>query len=268
MLNRLKKKIDSLKFQIFESQILEEINYITGLVSISEKNPDDIYIAGYPKSGNTWMQNIVAGLIYGIQTSYLPDKLTQRIVPDVHMNKFYLRFATPTFFKTHEFPSKEMRKVIHLVRDGRDVMASYFAMNNALNLETNLEDMIIHGKSIFPSKWHVHTRAWIENPYNSEIITIKYEDLLNNPFNEVRRLLKFIQIERDNDLINKVLDGNSFSEMKRKEREFGWSNENWNKKESFIRVGEIGSYRKEIPLELIHFFEKEAKRELEYFNYL
>src|SRR5579862_9101604 len=96
------------------------------LQSITDFDPKDIFVVAYPKSGVTWMQYLLAGLIFGIDARHAHDSLVQDLVPDVHQRTFYRRHMTPTFFKTHHLPQPEYRRVIYLVRDGRDVMVSYF----------------------------------------------------------------------------------------------------------------------------------------------
>lgn len=110
-----------------------EINSGTEILSaakihpINESHPSDVFVAGYPKSGITWIQYLLAGLTCGVDASSAPDTLVQALVPDVGYQKFYMRFATPTFFRTHFLPQSSYRRVIYLVRDGRDVMVSYFS---------------------------------------------------------------------------------------------------------------------------------------------
>jgi len=69
-----------------ESQFEQEVYRRTGLSAIDRTDPEDIFIVGYPKSGNTWMQNLVAGVIYGIDARLAPDSLIQDLVPDVHFS--------------------------------------------------------------------------------------------------------------------------------------------------------------------------------------
>ena len=252
------------KSRLLAESILQNQYYIP----INNTLDNDIFIAGFPKSGNTWMQNLISGLLFGIDSNLLPDKLTQELVPDVHTKKFYKRYNNITFFKTHELPKKHMKRVIHLVRDGRDAMVSYYAMNKAMGKKITLEEMIVSGKGIIPSKWYKHTRKWLANPHKADILIVKYEDLLIDPFLQLNRILEFSNIERDEEIINKTIIGNSFNEMKRKELEFGRDNKKWNPKNDFIRKGKIGSYKDEMPMDLIKIFESEAKKELEFFKYL
>ena len=34
------------------------------LTPIRQSQPEDIFIVGYPKSGNTWFQNLISGIVY------------------------------------------------------------------------------------------------------------------------------------------------------------------------------------------------------------
>ncbi len=255
----IKKKVNAKFFQMLSDQNFQ---------LISESHPDDIFIAGYPKSGNTWVQNLIAGVIYGIDTALLPDKLTQELVPDVHAKPTYKRFSSVTFFKTHDVPKPKMKRVIHLIRDGRDVISSYYAMNKALKIDVTLDKMIKDGTSLYPCKWHEHTRQWLNNPYDADLFVLKYEDLINEPFQSLKNLLNYFNIERSDEIIIKSIEGNSFKEMQRKEEKYGWYNQNWDKNEKFIRKGKIGSYKTEIPKDLITYFENEAQSELRNFYYI
>lgn len=231
--------------------------------------PQDIFIAGYPKSGNTWMQHMMASLIYGIEPQYLPDKLAQELVPEIKRNEtYYKRFLSFTCFKIHNLPKPEYRRVIHLVRDGRDAMASYFAMQKGLGKDISLKDMIVDGKGIVPSKWHEHSKQWIENPYDAEIIQVKYEDLLQEPKREIEKICAFIGLVRSDELIDKCVKGNSFESMQEREEKYGIGNKNWNKKERFVRKGKIGTYKEEIPENLNNYFTDESRKELQYFGYI
>jgi hypothetical protein len=135
------------------------------LLRMNDFDPNDIFTVGYPKSGNTWMQHLLAGLVFGIEPRLGPDSLVQDLVPDVHFSKFYKRYLTPTFFKTHDLPEPKYRRVIYLVRDGRDAMVSYFHHLAALGKRPDCLKLVATGEGLFPCRWHEHVEAWLKNPY-------------------------------------------------------------------------------------------------------
>lgn len=234
---------------------------------ISYTEPDDIFIVGFPKSGNTWMQHLLTGIFYGIDTQFLPDKVVQEIVPDVHSKRYYKRFDRFAYFKSHHLPLPEYRRVVYLVRDGRDAILSYHAMLTNQGKVVSLEEMVLHGHGIFPCKWHEHVRQWLENPYDADVLVIRYEDLLQNTRGEMERFCQFAKIERSTAVLDRAIAGCTFSEMQRKERHFGWNNRNWPTDKPFVRQGTASSYKDSMPPHLIDEFDKMSSRELARMKY-
>src|SRR6516164_8487563 len=62
-----------------------------GYTPISQLLPDDIFIMGYPRSGHTWFQILVAGVVYGVDPRFGPLELVNHLVPDVAFCKYYRR---------------------------------------------------------------------------------------------------------------------------------------------------------------------------------
>ncbi|PHR14737.1 MAG: hypothetical protein COA40_00715 [Aequorivita sp.] len=274
----IRKKIRQIIFKRFE--IGELINKsisgsfkTQGFTSIDDIQENDILIAGYPKSGNTWLQNIIAGLLLDSTSELLTPKLINEIVPDVHAKNFYKRIFNSMIFKTHHLPKPEYKKVIHLVRDGRDVMVSYYNMgkNKNIDFKYSLKDMVVNGLGLSPSKWHIHSKAWINNPYKAEIMLLRYEDIHEFPLREMRRISKFIGLELSDTRLMSIYDNNRIDKVRSKVAKFGMDNDHtWKNKPitSFFRKGEVGNYEKEMSMELINYFNSEAKEELQYFKYL
>ncbi|MFM2063187.1 MAG: hypothetical protein RLZZ507_2857 [Cyanobacteriota bacterium] len=255
----------------FHREIELRIPKLTGLVPITEFMPEDVFIVGYPKSGNTWFQNIVTGLVYGVDPEYAYDSIVQELVPDVHSKRYYKRYANPMFFKSHELPNKKYRRVVYLLRDGRDAMVSYWRMKQALSSEPIDFMNLVKGEKLFPSKWHTHVESWMENPYQAELMTIKYEDLKKNTVYELQRFCEFIGIERDEKMLKIVSEKTAFEKMSNKEKTQGWQHPSLQKLKlgtSFVRRGEIGSYKDEMPLDILETFMSEAAYTLNRYGYI
>lgn len=248
----------------------KKIERRTRLLPIYRTDPEDIFIVGYPKSGNTWMQNLVAGIVFGIDPRLTPDSLIQDLVPDVHAQRWYRRYGTPMFFKTHHLPRPEYRRVIYLVRDGRDAMISYFHFLSAINKsEPDFLKMVSNGGGLFPCRWHEHVEAWTANPFGAEMITISYESLKEKPIDKLQELCSFARLERNRDSLEAVVQDCSFDVMRDKERKFGWDdNGAWPKDKFFVRRGAIGSFRDEMPPAVLASFMEQSSNALKSYGYI
>ena len=245
-----------------------DIRSVAGWTPITEFLKEDVFIVGYPKSGNTWFQNLVTGVVYGVNPEFAPDTLVQEIVPDVHYKQYYKRLTTPMFFMSHHLPRPNYKRVVYLLRDGRDVMVSYYHHNRALKGDDfDFYDMVRNGEELFPCKWHKHVEAWIANPYDTEMIIIRYEELKKDPVGVLRRFCEFIGEDRDEALLHTVALKSSFRKMHEKEDRYGWDNHSWPKDKHFVRRGEVGSYKDEMPEEVLEAFLQESRETLRNLGY-
>jgi hypothetical protein len=253
-----------------KSIFLEEIVGCDGLIPISKSQPQDVFIVGYPKSGNTWMQHLICGAVYGMDLERTPDSLVQDLVPDVHSRQFYRRHREAMFFKTHFLPQPEYRRVILLLRDGRDVMVSYFHHLKASLGETlDFLEMVEHGTELFPCHWHEHVDAWRRNPYGADLITVRYEDLKLDPIAQLRRICAFAGVPAEGADLERAVQTSSFQAMQSKEARWGWdSARKWPRDRKFVRRGVVGSHNDEMPPQIRNSFLRKASETLQAVGYL
>jgi len=231
-----------------------------GFTPITEFDPQDIFIAGYPKSGNTWFQELIAAVVYGVRPEFSPPALVQDLVPDVHFKAFYQRYNTPMFFKTHSLPRPEYKRVVYLLRDGRDAMVSYFHYSSAVG-KTPLSflRMVQDGPALGPCKWHEHVQAWQANPFGASLITVKYEDLQRDAAGELMQFCAFAGLERERKLVQEMAEATAFDKMQSKEaRQRIYLSSAWPKDKLFRRRGQVGSYKDEMPPEVLAAFLTDA----------
>jgi hypothetical protein len=228
-----------------------------GWQATAETEPADVFLVAYPKSGITWLQCLVAGAIYGVDPERTPDRLIQDLVPDIHYKASYKRYRSPMFFKSHHLPRPEYRRVVYLVRDGRDVMVSYWHHLRALGrADLDLAE-VVAAKDLFPCKWHEHVEQWTANPFAAELLTIRYEDLQANAACELARICAFIEQPRELGELMRIANKCSFAAMRQREQRYGWDNPAWPRQHAFVRRGRIGSYRDEMsPGALAKFLEE------------
>ena len=220
---------------------------------------EDVFIVGYPKSGNTWFQDIVAGLAFGALPEFIPPLLVQDLVPDVFAAPHYKRYATPMFFKSHALPTPDYKRVVYLLRDGRDAMVSYYHHLAAVEKEKiDFLEAVQTGKYFFPCKWHEHVQTWLDNPFGAKMIVIKYEDLKKNSAYELRRFCDFVELKRSPEFVQMIVEGTTFEKMRDKEIKQGVGDSQWPKDKTFRRRGSVGSYKDEMPAEVLSAFLKDS----------
>jgi len=241
--------------QNIREQLAAELN-LTPRTSIHEK---DVVVVGFPKSGNTWFQNLIAGVVYNIDVRNLPITLIHEVVPPLG-RPYYRRYHTPTYFKSHALPKPEYRRVIYLVRDGRDAMVSYYHYRRGVGEPVTWEYLLSQGAQSL-GQWYTHVQRWIENPHQADFVTIRYEDLLANPIRQMRTLCAFAGIERDDDVLQWAVDNAAFDKMQQREAVYG-AGQNFSKDEKFVRRGQRGSYKDEMPPHILKQFETQAREAL------
>src|SRR6187455_3546342 len=95
---------------------------------------DDIVIATYAKSGTTWMQQIIAQMLYGpdaaLEVAEISPWLDLRVPPKAVKLPFVEAQAHRRFIKTHlpvdALVFSPRAKYIYIARDGRDVIWSMY----------------------------------------------------------------------------------------------------------------------------------------------
>jgi hypothetical protein len=186
----------------------------------------------------------------------------------VHFKHHYRRFSNPCFFKSHHLPQPEYRRVVYLVRDGRDAMVSYYHHLTATAGSANFHRMVLTGEGLFPGKWHEHVESYLANPFGAEMIIVRYEDLKRDAASQLRRICALAGIERDDATVAAAVAQTTFERMKKKESRLGWETPGWPKDKPFVRRGQTGSYRDEMPADVLDAFLRDAEPTLKRQGYL
>jgi Sulfotransferase domain len=164
-----------------------------------------IWLASYPRSGNTLLRTILYKN-FGIKTYSLYDDMRDigrrenigsAVGHNIHgldRDLFY-RSATESneiyFVKSHERPPDEAR-AIYVVRDGRSSIISYFHYLHDFVPEAGvtLED-IIAGDCMFGS-WSDHFAAWAPNSRKNTLL-LRYDELARSSERALNSISQFIE---------------------------------------------------------------------------
>ncbi len=190
--------------------------------------PGDVYLASYPRSGNTWLRAVVAEIMFGNSGANIAD--LDRYVPDIYVPQPKKNIVTAEFHvvKTHEPYHYEqrlrLRRVIYIFRDPRDVAISYYRYLTGLGkydrtLDAFLGDWL--GGRIWPCSWREHVVSWAaEWPQvlSRDWLVFRYEDVLRDPADHSRAIAQFLGYSLDESRLNEVLVRTTSDEMRRKEK--------------------------------------------------
>ena len=113
--------------------------------------------------------------------------------------------------------------------------------------------------------WSYHVNSWI-NQQEIPILTIKYEDLINEGEIYFKQIASFLKLSDNNEAINLAIKNSSFSVVKKKERLYGFK-ENLNRDKYFFRKGQIGEGKKLIKPNYQSIIAKKFKILLRKFDY-
>lgn len=151
-----------------------------------------IWIASYPRSGNTYFRiilshcfNIKTYSIYDDQLDIGADKQTSILVGHQFLpGNFSIKEARESdkyyFIKTHSFWQPEMKndKTIYILRDGREATVSYY--NYILNYQQKQSHYYnIIGENLFAGNWGEHVKSWSPNT-RENLLLIKFEQLVDD----------------------------------------------------------------------------------------
>jgi len=176
----------------------------------------------------------------GIPSSDLSDKELVHYRHQLHTH-FIEKYPGTSFTKVHEtydgrfnappvFPSDDRCKVIYLVRNPLDIVPS-FAHHENCSIDKMIkhmadEDAIVgHGETAFPEhigSWGRHVCGWAEQDA-LPVLTIRYEDMLTDPFDAFSRILGFSELSLDREKLEKAIGSSRFDALQAQERETGFA---------------------------------------------
>jgi aryl sulfotransferase len=207
---------------------------------------DDIILATYGKSGTTWMQQIVAQLLFDgdpdVPVADLSPWVDLRVPPKAEKLALLEAQTHRRFLKTH-LPVDALRfspraKYLYVGRDGRDVVWSmynhhananqtwYDALNNAPGrvgppIERPPDDIRQYWRDWFERDgypfwpfWQ-NVRSWWEIRHLPNVKFVHFADLKRDMPGEIRTIARFLDIPIDESHWDRILEHCSFEWMKK-----------------------------------------------------
>ena len=241
-------------------------------------DPNDAFIASYPRSGNTWLRFVLFDILVTGQTSGFDE--VNHIVAEVglHGPAHALLPGGGRLIKTHEAYRKQYRKAIYLVRDVRDVVLSEFAYQKALGWIPDDFDLFmqqfVRGEVNPFSPWHQHVPGWVNSPLakSSNFLLIKFEEMRRDTESTVNTVLDFLGVMVDPQTVRDAIANNSLQRMQEKEQRQPQLSRSappasGAEETRFIRKGSSGGWRSRLTAAQVEFMEQHTRPVLEQMGY-
>lgn len=238
-----------------------------------------ILLAGYPKSGNTWLVFLLQHVL-ACQLVDLDDLEVKRAAGTVirqqrgsdfidTQEQYNDYLICKTHDLVHEVSSIEYYgKRINIIRDPRDVVVSYFYYlyyflpykNQGRKeiphyaSEENQKNLSATFHKVF-NEWPTHYWSWRD----CVDVSVRYEDLHRNGVGTLRTVLDKLSLKVNEKLIAEAIQLNKFTKFTKKEVE--------NSNHLFFRKGVVGDYKNHLDTEMIKELEEKLANVLQDANY-
>ena len=272
----------------------------------------NIFLASYPKSGNTWLRAIILSALQQKNIINIKDLSKIRLLSDKmnftsFKNKIYEKKGLIDydwmskniilcqkklnentkynfFFKTHSVRHKSFTNetvnagFIYIVRDPRDVVVSlsYFS---GINLDEAINQVVFNkqlmtnanGARELVSNWELNIKSWLE--YKSvPCLFIRYEDLLIKPNNIIFKIIAFINIITNKNILNnkknidKIIKNTNFKILQSQEISNGFDEAS--KHSKFFRSGTLNQWKGILSNTQVQIIDNNLQPLMKYFNYI
>lgn len=235
----------------------------------------NIVVAGYPKSGTTYLTKLLSDLLDSPIEGFLDQPSHEEIA------KTKNKFATSEYgiYKAHQtindlrISKTKIFRTIYIVRDPRDVIISGANFFNKpkhqllypVGVRDSLEAMtknVIYGGRLpwCQTKWSEHVIEYLRP--SSDKIILRYEDLINDPLSSLKKISKFLNVSKKDNELNSIIKDNDI-EKKRNEAIL----ENNEKYLRYLGKGKVGEWKTTLTEKQIDEVERHLHSVMTVLNY-
>lgn len=168
-----------------------------------------VIVVSHPKCGRTWLRIMLSKLDLPFEVGFSHAK--SDLKNWIHWKR-YLN-------KRQEFVKN--KKIILLIREPKDVVVSYyFHVNKRDKIFSGSFDTFIKNNYLGIKKIMSFYQVcdWYLNNY-PQILVVEYEKLKEDTFQEMSRILKFLEVTKKDKEIEKVIEATQFNKLQKMEKE-------------------------------------------------
>jgi hypothetical protein len=220
--------------------------------------PDDIFLVTYPRSGSTWSCFLFGNLFHRNQSVDFAN--LDRLVPQIDDHPDRVLRSLPRILKSHECFDPRYPRVVHIVRDPRDVAVSFYYYSLKVRVfpdgypMDDFVDRFLVAKVVDWAdrlgSWEDHTLSWLRLRYGKKnYCLIRYEDLLADPTRELAKTAPLLRMDLTPDRIERAVHLSSASQMRSLEQQQWdkWATTKGTRRDiPFVREAKSGGWRKHL----------------------
>src|SRR5579864_3443633 len=166
--------------------------------------PDDIFLVSYFSSGSTWSRFLLGNLIHEDQPITFAN--VEQMVPIIYLQPDRVLRRMSRLLKSHECFDPRYPRVIYIVRDPRDVAASFYYYNLKVRvipegypIDEFVKRFVAANVVDYADRvgcWQDHVLSWVRmREGNPGFRLVRYEELLADPAKELMNLAPLLGIE-------------------------------------------------------------------------
>lgn len=163
---------------------------------------DDVLLACYPDSGDTWARFLIANIVHPNRAVALSNLHELVLDLDLSVKRNFDRAPRPRVIASHSSFDPRYRRVICLVRDPRNVASSQIVRlrqasrgSAALRVEDFVGRFLVGGDAVSPvptdgfGSWGENVGSWLAARWDQPgFLLVRFEDLLAKTAAELTRM--------------------------------------------------------------------------------
>ena len=221
----------------YRESIFSDIHLTWGLMEQLEQfrgRPSDIIVASFPKSGTTWLQEIIWSITHHTElTEERGSGVTLEFrfpMLELKSQKNYMEMASldelpdPRFIKTHlhyhmlpDSAKTSGAKVLYVSRDARDACVSDYFMSRMINIYkyrgtfAEFRDIFMRDEVAY-SPYREHVKGYLE--HSDTVLCLTYEQMHQDRASVVRKVADFLGVSLNDTDVDNIVINTSFEVMK------------------------------------------------------